>query len=52
MKTLFYFPSSCKNDIYSFLTNPQVEKEKKEGMMDIHLRSVVVVTSLGGGLTS
>ena len=52
MKTLFYFASSCKKDIYSFLTSPQVEKEKKKGMMDINLRSVAVVISLGGGLTS
>ena len=41
----------CKKDIYSFLTSYQVLKEKKKGMMDINLRSVAVVTSLGGGLT-
>ena len=41
----------CKKDIYSFLTSPQVENEKK-GTMDIDLRSVAVITSLGGGLTS
>ena len=50
MKTLFYFASSCKKDIYSFNTSPQVEKEK--GMKNINSRSVAVVTSLGGGITS
>ena len=49
MKTLFYL--SCKTDIYSFNTSPQVETEKKKGMMDINLRSVAAVTSLRGGLT-
>ena len=34
------------------LSSPQVENEKKKGTMDINLRSVVAVTSLGGGLTS
>ena len=29
-----------------------VENEKKKGMMAINLRSVVAVTSLGGGITS
>ena len=33
------------------LTSPEVEKEKKKGMMDINLRSVAVVTSLGGAIT-
>ena len=28
---------SCTKDIYSFNTSPQVEKEKKKGMMDINL---------------
>ena len=28
----------CKKDIYSFNTSPQLEKEKKKGMMDINLR--------------
>ena len=45
------FCLSCKKYIYSFLTSPQVEKENK-GTMDINLRSVAVVTSLGGGHTS
>ena len=38
----------CKKDIYSFNTSPQVEKEKKEGMMDINLRYVAAVTYLRG----
>ena len=50
-ETLVLFCLSCRKDIYSFLTSPQVEKEKK-GMMDINLRYVAVVTSLGGGLIS
>ena len=37
---------SCEKDIYSFNTSPQVEKEKKMGMVDINLRSVAAVTSL------
>ena len=45
------FCLSSKKDIYSFNTSPQVEKEKKKGTMDINLRSVAAVTSLGGGLT-
>ena len=49
-ENLVLFCLSCKKDIYSLLTTPQVEKEKKKGMMDINLRSVAVVTSLGGGL--
>ena len=49
-ENLVLFCLSCKKDIYSFLTSPRVEKEKKKGMMDINLRSVAVVTSLGGGL--
>ena len=47
-ESLVLFCLSCKKDIYS----PQVEKEKKKGMMDINLRSVAVVTSLGGGVAS
>ena len=47
-ETLVLFCLSCKKDIYSFLTSPQVEKEKKKGMMDINLRSVAVVTSFEG----
>ena len=43
-ENLVLFCPSCKNDIYSFLTSPQVEKEKKKGMMDINLTSVAVVT--------
>ena len=50
-ENLVLFCLSCKKDIYSFNTNPQVEKEKKKGMMDIHLRYVAAVTSLRGGLT-
>ena len=42
---------SCKKDIYSFNTSPQVEKEKKKGMVDINLRYVAAVTSLSGDLT-
>ena len=48
-KNLVLFCLSCRKDIYSFNTSPQVEKEKKNEMMDINLRSVVAVTSLGGG---
>ena len=51
-ENLVLFCLNCKKDIYSFNTSPQVEKEKKKGMMDINLRSVVAVISLGGGLTS
>ena len=50
-ENLVLFCLSCKKDIYSFNTSPQVEKEKKKGMMDINLRSVAVVTFSGGGLT-
>ena len=46
---LVLFCLSCKKDIYSFNTSPQVEKEKK-GMMDINLRYVAAVTSLRGDL--
>ena len=48
---LVLFCLGCKKDIYSFNTSPQVEKEKKNGMMDINLRYVAAVTSLGGDLT-
>ena len=53
VKTLFYFAflPCFKKDIYSFNTSPQVEKEKKKGMMDINLRYVAAVTSLRGDLT-
>ena len=42
---------SSQKDIYSFLRSPQMEKEKN-GIMDINLRSIAVVASLGGCLTS
>ena len=42
---LVLFCLSCKKDIYSFNTSPQVEMEKKKGMMDINLRYVADVTS-------
>ena len=45
MKTLFYFASLVRR---IFIL--QVEKYKGKGMMDINLRSVAAVTSLGGGL--
>ena len=32
---LVLFCLNCKKDIYLFITSPQVEKEKKKGMMDI-----------------
>ena len=51
-KNLILFCLSCKEDIYSFNTSPQVEKEKKKATMDINLRSVAAVTYLGGGLAS
>ena len=50
-ENLVLFCLNCKKDIYSFNTSPQVEKEKKKGMMDINLRYVAAVTSLGGDLT-
>ena len=50
-ENLVSFCLSCKKDIYSFNTSPQVEKEKKKGMMDINLRYVAAVTSLRGDLT-
>ena len=37
-ENLVLFFLSCKKDIYSFNTSPQVEKEKKKGMVDINLR--------------
>ena len=49
-ENLVLFFLSCKKDIYSFNTSPQVEKKKKKGMMDI-LRYVAAVTSLRGDLT-
>ena len=48
-ENLVLFCLSCKKDIYSFNTSPQVEKEKKKGMMDINLRYVAAVTSLKRG---
>ena len=42
---------SCKMDIYSFNTSPQVEKEKKKGMVDNNLRYVATIASLRGDLT-
>ena len=51
-ENLVLFCLSCKKDIYSFNTSPQVEKEKRNGMMGINLRSAAAVTSLGGDLTS
>ena len=50
-ETLVLFCLCCKKDIYSFNTSPQVEKEKKKGMMDINLWYVAAVTSLRGDLT-
>ena len=43
----------CKSnhDIYSFDTSPQINKTKKNGMIDVNLRSVAAATSAGGGLT-
>ena len=49
LKTLFYFASVVRM-IFTLLM--QVEKEKKMGMVDINLRSIVDVTSLEGGLAS
>ena len=34
-ENLVLFFLSCEKDIYSFNTSPQVEREKKRGMMDI-----------------
>ena len=50
-ENLVLFCLSCKKDIYSFNTSPQVEKEKKKGMMDINFSYVAAVTSLRGDLT-
>ena len=50
-ENLVLFCLSCKKDIYSFNTSPQVEKEKKKGMMDINLKYVAAVASLRGDLT-
>ena len=36
-ENLVLFFLSWKKDIYSFNTSPQVEQEKKKGMMDIKL---------------
>ena len=48
-ENLVLFCLSCKKDIYSCNNSPQVEKEKKKGMMNINLRYVAAVTSLKGG---
>ena len=50
-ENIVLFCLGCKKDICSFNTSPQVEKEKKNGMMDINLRYVPAVTSLVGDLT-
>ena len=50
-ENLVLFCLNCKKDIYSFNTSPEVEMEKKKGMMDINLRYVAAVTSLRGDLT-
>ena len=50
-ENLVLFCLSCKKDIYSFNTSPQVEKEKKKGMRYINLRYAAAVTSLRGDLT-
>ena len=34
-ESLVLFCLSCNKDTYSFNTSPQVDKEKKKGMMDI-----------------
>ena len=47
-ENLVLFCLSCKKDIYSFNISPQVEKENKNGMMDINLSYVAAVTSLRG----
>ena len=49
-ENLVLFCLSCKKDIYSINTSPQVEKEKKKGMMDINLRYFAGITSLRGDL--
>ena len=49
-ENLVLFCLSCKKYINSFNTSPEVEKEKKKGMMDINLRYVAAVTSLRGDL--
>ena len=46
MKTLLYFASVVRR---IFIL--QVGKDERKGMMDINLRSIAAVTSLGGGLT-
>ena len=47
-ENLVLFCLSCKKDIYSINTNPQVEKEKKKGV-NINLSFFAAVTSLGKG---
>ena len=46
VKTLFYFASVVRR-----IFIPQVEKNRKNWRMDINLRSVAAVTTLGGGIT-
>ena len=48
---LILFCKSCKINIYTFNTSPHARKTKKNGMIDINLRSVAAATSVGGGLT-
>ena len=48
-ENLVLFCLHCKKDIYSYKSSSGKGKEK--GMMDINLRSVAAVTSLGGDLT-
>ena len=49
-ENLVLFCLSCQKDTYSFNTSPQVEKEKRKGMMDINLKYVDAVTSLSGDI--
>ena len=48
---LIVFCKNCIMNIYTFNTSPCVSKKKKNGMIDINLRSVAAATSAGGGLT-
>ena len=41
-ENLVLFCLTCKKDIYSFITNPQIEKVKKKGMMDINLSMLLL----------
>ena len=51
-ENLLFFCLSCKKDIHCFNTSPQLEKEKKKGMVDFNLRSVAAAPSLGGASPS